>query len=54
MDGKDLPVIKTIYWEQTAAMGVDGEISSLKKKYSVGCQAWTCAFARFFSLSKVK
>ena len=28
IDGKDLWVIKNMYWEQTAAMQVDGEISS--------------------------
>ena len=28
IDGKDLWVIKIMYWEQTAAMQVDGEVSS--------------------------
>ena len=28
IDGKNLRVIKNMYWEQTAAMQVDGEISS--------------------------
>ena len=28
IDGKDLCVIKNMYWEQTAAMQVDGETSS--------------------------
>ena len=31
IDGKDLWVIRNIYWEQTAAMWDDGEIRSIKK-----------------------
>ena len=31
LDGKDLRMIKNIYWEQTAAIRVENEISSLKK-----------------------
>ena len=32
IDGKDLRAIQNMYWEQTAAMRVDGEINSFKKK----------------------
>ena len=32
IEEKDLRVIKTIYWEQTETMRVNGEISSFKKK----------------------
>ena len=31
MDGKDLRIIKNMYWEQTAAMRVEGEISAFQK-----------------------
>ena len=30
IDGQDLGVIKNVYWEQTTAIGVNGEISSLE------------------------
>ncbi|GFS18525.1 endonuclease-reverse transcriptase [Elysia marginata] len=31
IDGKDLRIIKNMYWEQTAAMRVEGEVSSFQK-----------------------
>ena len=31
IDGKDLRIIKNMYWEQTAAMRVEGEISAFQK-----------------------
>ena len=31
IDGKDLRIIKNMYWEQTAAMRVKGEISAFQK-----------------------
>ena len=31
MDGKDLRVIKNMYWEQTAAVRVDNDTSSFQK-----------------------
>ena len=31
IDGKDLRIIKNMYWEQTAAMQVEGEISAFQK-----------------------
>ena len=31
IDGKDLRIIKSMYWEQTAAMRVEGEISAFQK-----------------------
>ena len=40
IDGKDLQVIKNLYWEQATAMRVDGEMSLFKKiKHGVrqGC-----------------
>ena len=30
IDGKDIRVIKDMYWEQTATIGVDGKSSHLK------------------------
>ena len=27
IDGKDLRVLRNLYWDQTAAVGVDGELS---------------------------
>ncbi|GFS13084.1 LINE-1 reverse transcriptase [Elysia marginata] len=40
IDGKDLRVIRNIYWEQTAAMRVEGETSAyqnLKRGVRQGC-----------------
>ena len=31
IDGKDLRIVKNMYWEQTAAMRVEGEISAFQK-----------------------
>ena len=47
LDGKNLQVIKNLYWEQIAAMQVDGVNSSFKKKQSVVLTRMV-AFLRFF------
>ena len=36
IDGKDLRIIKNMYWEQTAAMRVEGEISAFQKNKKRG------------------
>ena len=46
IDGKDLRIIKNMYWEQTVAMPVDGEISSFKKN-KVWCQTSMCVFSLY-------
>ena len=49
IDGKDLQEIKDMYWEQQAAMRVDGEISSLFKQ--IKCIRKECVlFQDLFSL----
>ncbi|GFR89803.1 endonuclease-reverse transcriptase [Elysia marginata] len=40
IDGKDLRVIKNIYWEQTAAMRVEGETSTYQKIKRGVRQGW--------------
>ena len=47
IDGKDLRVIKTMYWEQTAAMRVDGEISSFQN--IKGDVRQCCVLSRYLS-----
>ena len=56
IDGKDLQVIKNMYWQWTAAMQVDGEISSFKKKgkEKLDVRQGFVLSSDFFSLCKTK
>ena len=53
IDGKNIPVIKTSYWELTAVIQVDGEISSFKKKMKCVKQRFVLS-PDLFSLSHHK
>ena len=48
--GKDLRVIKNMYWEQTTAMRVEDELSSLEKNIKRGVGQGCVVFPEIFSL----
>ena len=53
LDGKDLHLIRNLYWDQTACMRIDGEMSEYTKIERGVRQGCVC-FRQTFSISTVR